>query len=177
MEKSKKLEKVIPVFKNMFPIIWKKYPLYFVVRVMEILFNSAAPFVGIILTPKIIDELINDRDLKKIFTYVAVLILSEAFIFLTGNLCHNKVSKYQERIGNHFHCLLSQHAMELDFQLTEDKKALDQLKKADSGLSWYGGVTSIIDGFFKIIEGFIKTVLVIGIISRKAPFILVFVFL
>ena len=29
--------------------------------------------------------------------------------------------------------------MEMDFQLTEDKKALDQLEAARTGMSWYSG--------------------------------------
>lgn len=39
--------------------------------------------------------------------------------------------------------------MGLDFQLTEDKAALDQLEKARTGMTWYsGGVYGIAEQIF-----------------------------
>ena len=44
---------------------------------------------------------------------------------------------------------MSKRVMELDFQHTEDKKALDQINLAREGMSWYsGGVVGIFQQVF-----------------------------
>lgn len=175
MAKEGKLNKVIPVFKALFPIIAKKYPAFFIIKTVDMIFSTLKPFIGIFITPLIIDELCTTRNVKTIINYVVILVCAETVMWLVTTLCHNKNMKYKERISNYLDWILSKHIMELDFQLTEDKKALDQLEKARNGLSWYGRITDTIDDFFNIISNIFKTIGLIGLIAVSAPIILVFI--
>lgn len=175
MAKEGKLQKVIPVFKTIFPLIGKKYPAFFFIKILDMIFSTIKPFIGLFITPLIIDELITDRNIKTLITYILIGVCLDFIVWLVTTLCHNKIMKYKERINNHLDWILSKHTMELDFQLTEDKKALDQLEKAHNGLSWYGSITDTIDDFFNIISNFIKSLGFISVIAISAPFILIFI--
>lgn len=176
MAKEGKLHKVIPVFKTLFPIIGKKYPAFFVIKTLDMIFSTLHPFIGIFITPLLIDELITTRNIKQIITYVLALVIGETLITIITSLCHNKIMKYKERVNNYLDWILSKHIMELDFQLTEDKKALDQLEKARNGLSWYGSITETIDNFYAIISNILKSIGLVTIIAINAPLILILIF-
>lgn len=175
MANQKKLTKVIPVFKTLFPIIGRKYPGFFVIMILDMIFSSINPFISLTITPMIIDELLGARDVKKLITLVLILILGKGLITAITKLTHHRNMKYRERINNYLDWLLCQHTMDLDFQLTEDKKALDQLEKARNGLSWYGSINDTISDFFNIISNIIKSIGVIGLIAFTAPVILIFI--
>jgi len=177
MKDTKKLQKVIPVFKTMFPLISKKYPGFFVAKILETIFNTIRPFISLLITPLLIDELIGERNIDKLIKYVLILVLGQVVIYILTNFCHNKIMKYRERISNYLNRVLSKHIMELDFQLTEDKAALDQLEKAQNGLSWYGSITDTINDFFEIITNVLKSIGVITVIAFTAPIILIFIFI
>ena len=59
MAKEGKLQKVIPVFKTIFPLIGKKYPAFFFIKILDMIFSTIKPFIGLFITPLIIDELIS----------------------------------------------------------------------------------------------------------------------
>ena len=174
-EEKGKLKKVKPVFKTIFPLLAKKYPGYFVNEVVNIIFSSINPFIAITITPLLIDELCTQRNIKTIITYVLLLIGLETVCWFFTSFCHHKRLKYNERINNYLERRLSRHTMKLDFQLTEDKNALDQLEKARNGLSWNGNITEILTNFFTIVSSIIRTVGLVGIICFTAPIILIFV--
>jgi ABC-type multidrug transport system fused ATPase/permease subunit len=63
--------------------------------------------------------------------------------------------------------------MELDFQLTEDKKALEQIEKARTGMEWYsGGVNGVSDQFFYFLSNLIKAAGFVTILAIHAPILL-----
>lgn len=177
MAAKNKLNKVLPVFKTIFPIIGKKYPGFFVIMILDTIFNTINPFISLIISPLIIDELLGERNIKKLIYLVLYFILGKVVVHVITNLTHHKNMKYRERINNYLDMLLCKHTMELDFQLTENKKALDQLEKARNGLSWYGSINDTINDFFKIISNILRSIGVISIIAFTAPVILIFIFI
>ena len=63
--------------------------------------------------------------------------------------------------------------MELDFQLTEDKAALEQIEKARTGMEWYsGGVHGVSDQFFNFLGNLFKAAGYITVIALHAPILL-----
>jgi len=84
------------------------------------------------------------------------------------------MEKYDERFSIYFTEEMSKRAMELDFQLTEDKEALDQLAAAQTGMTWYsGGMHGISWEFFSMISNIIKIVGVIILIAINAPILFI----
>ena len=84
-----------------------------------------------------------------------------------------ELNKYQQRLDDYFAILMGKHSMELDYQLTEDKEALDQIEKARTGMSWYsGGVYGISEIFFMFITNIIRAIGFVIVIALHAPLLL-----
>lgn len=151
-KKDSDFYKVKRVLKVFLPFAWKRHKGYFALSVFHLILTAAAPFVNIIISPLIISELLGDKNIERIIFLVALLIiLNGAFSVLTSFL-QIKKEKYAELFGNEITEELSIKAMEIDFQLTEDKTALDDLKAAREGMSWYsGGVTGVLSELFSLL--------------------------
>jgi ABC-type multidrug transport system fused ATPase/permease subunit len=167
------LKKIFAVIRVLFGTAWKKYPMFFAAETLRMLANVSQPFVGIFISPLIIDELIGDRDLKKIFIYTGTLIIGEFLLTVIADRCGTVIGKYHQRLNNYFSILIGKHSMELDFQLTEDKAALEQIERARTGMDWYsGGVVGIADQVFPFVGNIIKIVGLVAVIVTKAPLLI-----
>ena len=91
----------------------------------------------------------GEKNIHRLITLAAVLIVTECILGILQDGLNCQLSKYQERLSNYFTMQIGMHSMNLDFQLTEDKAALDQLDRAKSGMTWYsGGVYGIAEQVF-----------------------------
>ena len=166
-------EKVMPVLKLLFSITAKKFPLFFPLETVKTVITAVRALLPVIVSPMIIDELIGDRDVKTLIILAAVLIGGEFIIGVILERISNQLMKYQQRLDNHFNILTGQHSMELDFQLTEDKEALDQVEKARTGMDWYsGGAYGIAEQIFGFASNVLRIFGLVTIISLNAPLLL-----
>ncbi len=166
--------KISAVIKLLFGTAARKYPAFFVLEVLRTLIGIVSPFIALYVTPRIVDELTGDRDVRKLITLAAVLVLGEFATAMAGEIMGNFLARYQTRLENYFTMLIGEHAMHLDFQLTEDKNALDQLEKARTGMSWYsGGVYGIAEQIFSGLGNLIKSVGFIVILAARVPLLLI----
>ena len=166
-------EKVMPVLKLLFSITAKKFPLFFPLETVKTVITAVRALLPVIVSPMIIDELIGDRDVKTLAILAAVLIGGEFIIGVILERISNQLMKYQQRLDNHFNILTGQHSMELDFQLTEDKEALDQVEKARTGMDWYsGGAYGIAEQIFGFASNVLRIFGLVTIISLNAPLLL-----
>lgn len=169
----KTVQKLRPVVRVMFSTAGKRYPWFFVLEAAKTLVQAVQPFVGILLTPLIVDELCGLRRVRLLVLYAAALVLGEAVLHLLSERLNMTLQKYQERLNNYFTMQMSLHSMGMDFQLTEDKEALDQLEKARTGMSWYsGGAYGIAEQIFMFVGNGIKIVGLVAIITLHAPLLL-----
>lgn len=160
--------------KIFFPAAAKRFPLFFWLEAIKMLIGIAQPFVAVLVTPLIVDELIGDKDLHRLIIYAAVLILGEFILTVSSELIGNSLKKYQQRLDNHFSILLGEHAMQMDFPLTEDKEVLDQLEKARTGLLWYsGGAYGIAEEIFGLAKNVIRIGGFVAILAMNAPLLLI----
>ena len=166
-------EKVMPVLKLLFSITAKKFPLFFPLETVKTVITAVRALLPVIVSPMIIDELIGDRDVKTLIILATVLIGGEFIIGVILERISNQLMKYQQRLDNHFNILTGQHSMELDFQLTEDKEALDQVEKARTGMDWYsGGAYGIAEQIFGFASNVLRIFGLVTIISLNAPLLL-----
>ena len=172
-KKEKAMNIIWPVIKVLFSTAGKKYPAFFWLEAFKTLVEILQPFLGIIISPLLVDELCTTRDVKTLVIYAAILILGECILLLLVERCNMTLQKYQQRLDNYFSMLLGERAMGLDFQLTEDKAALDQLEKAKTGMTWYsGGAYGVGEQVFKFIGNVIKIVGFVTLITMYAPWLL-----
>ncbi|MCM1055083.1 MAG: ABC transporter ATP-binding protein/permease [Bacteroides sp.] len=169
-KKTKSLEIVGKTLKYFLPEVWKAHKGYFFVSLFKMLCDAVHPFVSIIVSPMIIAELLGGRDIKTLIIYVAIIALGGTAISLTGSQLGVVLEKYDEKFQNRFTEEMSKRVMELDFQHTEDKKALDQIEAARTGMSWYsGGVHGICSPFFGILSDVLKIAGSVTLIAVYAP--------
>ncbi|MDE6640813.1 MAG: ABC transporter ATP-binding protein/permease [Acetatifactor sp.] len=170
----KTIHKLLPVIRVMFSTAGKRYPWFFVLETLKTLVQVAQPFVGILITPLLVDELCGPRNIRTLAAYAAILIVGEYILTLLSERFSMMLQKYQERLDNYFTMQISRHSMGLDFQLTEDKAALDQLEKARTGMTWYsGGAYGIAEQIFMFLGNIFKVAGFVTIITMHAPFLLI----
>ncbi len=167
------MRKIIPVIKVLFGTTIKKYPVFFVLKIVRMVINIAMPFIALFISPLIVDEIVGARDVHRLITLAALLIGGEVICQITNDLCTNFINRYAGRIEKYFNVLIGRHVMELDFQLTEDKEALEQIEKARTGMEWYsGGVHGISDQFFSFFGNLFKAAGFVTVIALHAPVLL-----
>lgn len=173
-KKKKTIHKLFPVMKVLFSAAGKRYPRFFVLEAAKTLVQAVRPFAGILITPLLVDELCNSRDIRTLAAYAAALVVTNCILQLLEERLNMTLQKYQERLDDYFSMQISLHSMGLDFQLTEDKAALDQLEKARTGMSWYsGGAYGIAEQIFMFLGNIFKIAGFITIITMHAPLLLI----
>lgn len=167
------LKKIIAVIRTLFPTAARRYPMFFVMEGLKTLISILQPFLGILVTPLLVDELCNARNVERIVQYVAIIVVGECLLQTAASWLDTVLQKYQQRLDNYFSMQMGMHSMGLDFQLTEDKKALDQLEKAKTGMAWYsGGVYGIAEQVFMFFGNCFKIGGFVTLIVVNAPVLL-----
>ncbi len=172
----KEKNKILPVIKVLFPTAARRFPLFFPLEALKTLIGIVSPFLPLIMTPLIVDELIGERRIDKLALYAAILVIGEFIIGIANDRLNMTLQKYQVRLENYFTMQIGLHSMELDFQLTEDKAALDQLDKAKTGMNWYsGGAYGIAEQVFSFIGNVFKLFGMATLICLHAPLLLLLI--
>jgi len=150
--------------------------LFFILQVLKTLIEILQPFLGLYVSPLLVDELVTDRNIRKLVMYAAILVAGEFILSALLEMVLYKLRKYQERLDNYFSMQIARHSMALDFQLTEDKKALDQLEKAKTGMTWYsGGAYGIAEQAFMFVGNVFKITGFITLIAVNAPWLILII--
>ena len=181
-KKSKKHQKkekstASKVYRYFLPSAWKKYKMYFVIRFIKLICQSALPFFGLILLPMIVDELVNDRNVDKIILYTVIMMAGNMGLNYVNTCMDNLIQRYAEKFNVYYREQASLRIMELDFQVTEDKKALDQIELARNGMDWYsGGLNGIVEALFMVAQNVITLLGISTIVLINAPWLLALIF-
>ncbi len=178
MKKKGKQKIIRPVLKYFLPIAWKNFKGYFFSGIIKVIVSAVMPFVNIIILPLIIDELLDGRNVGKLIAFAAIIVLGNGILGIIASLLGITMEKYDERMKNYFTEEMSRRVMEMDFQHTEDKNALDQIEKTRTGMSWYsGGVHGICMQFFNIASNSITLAGVIALMAIYAPILFALILL
>lgn len=158
------------VYGYFLPTAWKQYKGYFFIRVAKLIVISLQPFISIIFLPKIVEELMGEGNTQKLLGYAAALVLLQFAAAILDGTFSNLISRYAQSFENYYKQVLGKRIMELDFQLTENKQALDQLELAKNGMNWYsGGLNGLLEPLFDMVSMIITLVGVVLIIVSQAP--------
>lgn len=162
------------VYGYFLPVAWGKTKWYFFLRVGKLIITAVTPFISIYFIPEIVDELMTGKSAERLFLLAASMVLMEFLFGIINGTLGNLIDRYGQKFENYFNMILSRRIMELDFQLTENKEALDQLELAKNGMSWYsGGINGLLEPFFDAISAVITLLGVAYLILTKAPIVLI----
>ena len=107
------------------PIVFCHYKGFFLCSVINIILCAIQPFISIMITPIILDELLGGRSFETLLAYAAVLVLGTTTLSIAISLTSSIMEKYNLKMENYFTEEIGTRVMEMDFQLTEDKNALE----------------------------------------------------
>lgn len=164
---------IAKIYRYFLPTAWKRSRAYFFIQISRLLVTAIQPFVKILLMPLIVDELLGDRDAGVLLGYVAAMIAADSLLGIINSIFGNLIERYTLKFENYYTDLMSKRIMELDFQLTEDKEALDRIELAKNGMGWYsGGLNGIVTPLFDMLAAAITLLGVIVIVVINAPLLL-----
>ncbi len=156
--------------------IWKYRKSYLLISAINVIAGAAIPFAEIIFLPLLINAMTApEKDLRYIITLAAAMVLSQILLQAINSCVTVHLEKSADFFLNIESEEISQLCMDIDFTLTENKEALDQIKKARDGMNWSGGAHEIAKGFFTIISNAIKLFGVAAVMIANAPMLLVII--
>lgn len=171
-----KENKTAAVIKYFFPDAWRKTKGYFILSVINLLIAAAIPFVDIFFLPLLVDSMTADvKDIRTICFYGGAMVLLDILLQVLNSTLSVQLEKYADFFLNDSSVEISRRCMELDFALTENKAALDQIKKAREGLNWSGGVHEIAKAFFGIISNGLRIFGAAAVLAVNAPLLLLLI--
>jgi len=159
---------------------WKVRPSIFLVYFVQLM-AACMEKLQVVLLPKfLVDELTLLRGsaepmehIRMVVIYAGVIVASHLIGNVLNNLVQWKKEPLREWLNSYLEEQLAEHTMSMDFEHTEDPKALEQVAKARDGISWYsGGIVGILDKFYTIIQNVIILLGVIFVILLKCPILL-----
>lgn len=153
---------------------WRCSPSYFIFYVLDLIVYAAAPFVNIIFPARIIDELVGQQRVGYVVLYTALTVGINTVCNCLKNVLDMTKEKYSDAFERYIGMQIAEKCVDMDFQHTEDKKVLEQLEKAKTGMDWYsGGIAGILDSFSSIVTMFITALGVVAILVVGMPWLIV----
>ena len=107
------------------PIVFCHYKGFFLCGAINMILCAIQPFISITITPLILDELLGGRSIETLLAYAAALVLGTTTLSIAISVTSAIMEKYNLKMENYFTEEISTRVMEMDFQLTEDKNALE----------------------------------------------------
>ncbi|MDE7060068.1 MAG: ABC transporter ATP-binding protein/permease, partial [Lachnospiraceae bacterium] len=81
--------------------------------------------------------------------------------------------KYADTFERYISMQIAEKCIDMDFQHTEDKKVLEQLEKAKTGMDWYSdGIAGILNAFSNIVTNLITALGVVIILVTGMPWLI-----
>ncbi len=153
------------------------HPGYIPLAIMSEVAGSITPFVNIITTRYIINELTSTKRVEWLILYISILVVGNAVMGVANSIIRKKLQISGEKLADGFELHVGYHIMHMDFEKLEDAKILDMKEKALFNIRLHdallGGPKTIID----IIQLIITLIGVIGIIVILNPALVLVLFL
>lgn len=158
------------------PVAWKFSKRYFIVSVVNVIVQSVLPFIELIFLPLLVDALCQpERDVAQIILYAALMVGLDIAVGTAGMQLTVYLERFEDKFLNYSREMVAERCMEIDFALTENKEALDQIRRANDGIEWSGGLHGICVQFFSIITNAIKIIGVVTLLAVSAPWLLLII--
>lgn len=161
-----------------YKIAWKEKPTYFVFITLVIICTALVPFANIVFPKYLIETLMGDKNIRIIVFLVVAVVLSNWFFNSLIDIFNAQISKHNDWFDRYFQKKMSYRAMTMDFEHTENPTILDQLDKAQQGMSWYSrGIGGLTLAITRLISSALTLSGVIVIIAIQSPLLLLIVLL
>lgn len=139
---------------------WKHLPIYYLYILMSVIISTAGPFVSIIGSKYLINEIVyeQNRNMNMIIFWVAFICIG-TYIHVVGNKFANEKQNYcNDHFDRMLHMEISSNTMKMKFEYTENSEMLDSINKAGRAFEQ----TNLIQGLTDGIVGLLSNILVLA---------------
>lgn len=135
---------------------WQNKPIYFLWMVLGILVNTFGPFITIIGTRYLINEIAYEfnRDMTKIIFWTAFICLGTLIYQSLKKITEENQFKINDIYNRTLATNLSMRAIKMKFAHTENTEMLDKINKAQQGIEQTAAVQGIASGITSIVSSF-----------------------
>lgn len=165
----------IRCFKFFGKFAWQNDKKYYAFLVLSIIVNSVSPFVTILGTQYLIDEIAEaaKRNMFWIVFWVAFICVGN---FVCSNLkkwTGENISRICEKFDRVFKTNLCMSCIKMKFKNTEDTDVLDVIKNAERALNETGQINGLITALGNIISNFFVALGVVVLVCTRIPWLMI----
>lgn len=165
---------MLRTLKYFYSAAWHEKPAYVVFLLVSILLNAGHPFINLILSKYLLEELVGNRNAEILLIIVAGIVGGNLLFLSLIHIVRTNLAKYDDWFDRYFYDRLSLKSMTMDYPLTENAETLDQGRKADEGMAWYsGGMKGLSESIQLLISYALILSGVISIVVVMSPVLLI----
>jgi ATP-binding cassette subfamily B protein/ATP-binding cassette subfamily C protein len=148
---------------------------YIPLMIISAIFQSASPFLAIIIPKYIIDELMGSQRISKFVLYVAILIIGNGILNLINKFLTTQVQLANNKLIIGFELHMGKHIMNMDFENLEDPNILDMKEKAIFPINNQGVLWRMVDNLIAMVRITFTLIGLGAIIAILNPLIVVLI--
>ncbi len=157
---------MLKTLKYFYSVAWHKKPVYLLLLAASILLNAGQPFINLILSKYLLEELVGNRNVEILLFIAAGIVVGNLLFLSLIHMVRTNFAKYDDWFERYFYDRLSLKSMTMDFPLTENPETLNQRRKANEGMAWYSGGMKGLSESIQLL--FSYTLILAGVISIVA---------
>lgn len=157
-----------------YKLAWKEKPFYLFLLVINILLNAARPFVNLILSKYVLEELTGSRRVEVLIHLAAGITVGNFLLLTFVHIVKCQLAKYDDWFNRHLYDQISLRSMSMAYSLMENPETLNQHRKAGEGIAWYsGGMKGLSDCIQQLFSFVLTFAGAVAIVALKTPVLLV----
>jgi ABC-type multidrug transport system fused ATPase/permease subunit len=165
---------MLKTLKYFYGTAWRERPFYLLFLLASILLNAGQPFINLILSKYLLEELVGDRNTEILLWIVAGIVIGNLLFLSLIHVVRTNLAKYDDWFERYFYDRLSLKSMTMDYPLTENPETLNQRRKADEGMAWYsGGMKGLSESIQLLFSYALILAGVVSIVAVMSPVLLI----
>lgn len=150
MKKSEKRQKSRETIRKVIRLVHRLCPSFLPLMIVSQMLCSAIPFVNIIFSSMIIDELVAESGYEEIFSYALWLVILNGVLVLAHQGLEKFVNVRAYSMMQQLWGELANKALVMDYELLEKKDTMDNITRAKVGMQSHGGLQSFCQTLAKL---------------------------
>lgn len=152
---------------------WKTNKVYFAILICRFVIRTAGPFISILGTRYLIDELTAPhKSINTVVFWIGFLCIGNFLYQHFTKIVDEHLGRNNENFGRILETELCMDCTEIKFEHTEDKKVLDLVKNAQRSLNETGHVNGLMGPVFDILSNIIVLMGVVVLVCTSIPWLL-----
>lgn len=168
-------KETIRCYKFFSKFAWQTNKMYFAILILNFIMNSVAPFITIIGSQYLIDEIADTskREMEVIIFWIGFICLGNFIYQNINKFTGEKLAEINEKFMRILETKLCMSCINMKFVNTEDTEVLDIIKNAQRSINETGQVNSLIAPIANIASNFIIALGVVVLVCTKIPWLMI----